>query len=133
MGLYEGLKDVASIVQKADNIDLYRQLLDLSAQALELQDRVSELMDENKKFKEQEDVSNKIERHKESYITLKEDEDHILYCPHCWDCKRILVQCDSNDRIGQMYCPECKEHFVFDSSKFYNRKTGISSVNVYGI
>ena len=51
MGLYEGLKDVANIVQKADNIDLYRQLLDLSAQALDLQNKVSELMDENKKLK----------------------------------------------------------------------------------
>lgn len=133
MGLYEGLKDVASIVQKADNIDLYRQLLDLSAQALDLQNRVSELMDENKKLKKQKDLSDNIERHKESYITLKDDEDHILYCSHCWDCKRILVQCDCNDRIGQMYCPECKEHFVFDTTKFYNKKTGMTSTKVYGI
>ena len=31
MGLYEGIKDVAKIVQQADNLELYRQLLDLSA------------------------------------------------------------------------------------------------------
>ena len=37
MGLYEGIKDVAKVVQQADNIELYRQLLDLSAQALDLQ------------------------------------------------------------------------------------------------
>ena len=37
MGLYEGIKDIANIVQKADNIDLYRQLLDLGAQALDMQ------------------------------------------------------------------------------------------------
>jgi len=37
MGLYEGIKDVAKIVQQADNIDLYRQLIDLSSQALDMQ------------------------------------------------------------------------------------------------
>ena len=26
MGLYEGIKDVAKVVQQADNIELYRQL-----------------------------------------------------------------------------------------------------------
>lgn len=31
MGLYEGIKDVAKVVQQADNIELYRQLVDLSA------------------------------------------------------------------------------------------------------
>ena len=36
MGLYDKLKDVAKIAQKADNIDLYRQLIDLSSQALDL-------------------------------------------------------------------------------------------------
>lgn len=133
MGVYEGIKEIANIVQKADNIELYQKLLDLSAQALELQNRVTELRDENEKLKEIKDVSNKIERHKESYITLKEDEEHILYCSHCWDCKRILVQCDCNERIGQMYCPECKEHFVFDSIKFYNRNAGIITSKVYGI
>lgn len=35
MGLYEGIKDVAKVVQQADNIELYRQLLDLSAQAID--------------------------------------------------------------------------------------------------
>ena len=37
MGLYDGIKDVAKVLQKADNIDLYSKLIDLSAQALEIQ------------------------------------------------------------------------------------------------
>lgn len=36
MGLYEGIKDVAKVVQQADNLKLYQQLLDLSAQALDM-------------------------------------------------------------------------------------------------
>ena len=36
MGFYDAFKDVLNMAQKVDNIDLYRQLLDLSAQALEI-------------------------------------------------------------------------------------------------
>lgn len=51
MGLYDGIKDVANIIQKADNIELYGKLLDLSAQALELQNENTRLIEENNKFK----------------------------------------------------------------------------------
>ena len=44
MGLYEGIKDVAKVVQQADNIELYRQLVDLSAQALEMQNKIEFLL-----------------------------------------------------------------------------------------
>ena len=132
MGLYEGLKDVANLVQKADNIELYRQLLDLSAQALELQNKVAELTAENNALKTQQDLSNRIERHKEPYITLKDDEQHILYCSHCWDAQKKLIQGDCNN-IGQMYCPECKDRFVYDKDKYKNKRSGLSSVKVYGI
>ncbi len=43
MSFYDGFKDVLSVAQKADNIDLYRKLLDLSAQALEMQDEITQL------------------------------------------------------------------------------------------
>ena len=92
MGLYEGIKDVANLVQKADNIDLYKQLLDLGAQALDMQSKISELTNENKALKEQQDLSKKIERHKEPYLTLKGDKQQILYCAHCWDADRKLIQ-----------------------------------------
>ena len=48
MGFYDAFKDVLNMAQKADNIDLYRQLLDLSAQALEMQEEIIKLKAENK-------------------------------------------------------------------------------------
>ena len=41
MWLYDAMKDVAKLAQKADNIELYQRLLDLSAQALDLQAKSS--------------------------------------------------------------------------------------------
>ena len=47
MGIYESIKDIMSIAQKADNIELYRQLLDLSQQAFDLQAELNQLKEEN--------------------------------------------------------------------------------------
>ena len=51
MGFYDAFKDVLNMAQKADNIDLYRQLLDLSVQALEMQEEIVRLKAENKELK----------------------------------------------------------------------------------
>ena len=51
MGLYEGIKDVAKVVQQADNIELYKQLLDLSNQALEMQAEIARLKEENQELR----------------------------------------------------------------------------------
>ena len=47
MGLYDAFKDAMNMAQKADNIELYRQLLDLGAQALDLQAEVARLKEDN--------------------------------------------------------------------------------------
>ena len=52
MGLYEGIKDVAKVIQQADNIELYRQLIDLSAQALDMQNEISRRSEERRVGKE---------------------------------------------------------------------------------
>ena len=43
MGLYEGIKGAIGIAQKADNIELYKQLIDLSSQALDMQTEIAKL------------------------------------------------------------------------------------------
>lgn len=51
MSFYDAFKDAMSIAQKADNVELYRQLLDLSSQALDLQAEVLRLKEENAELK----------------------------------------------------------------------------------
>lgn len=60
MGLYEGIKDVAKVVQQADNIGLYRQLLDLSAQALDMQSEINRLTAENAELRKRKDIKSII-------------------------------------------------------------------------
>jgi reverse gyrase len=115
MGLYEGIKDVAKVIQKADNIDLYMKLLDLGAQALEMQNEIAQLSAENAELKKAKGLEERIERHTELYITLKNDSAQILYCSHCWDYEHKLIQVRLSG--GSFKCPQCKNSAVYNKEK----------------
>lgn len=115
MGLYDGIKDVAKIIQKADNIELYQKLLDLSSQALELQNEILSLTSEINELKKKQDIESKICRHKELYLTL-ENEDSIIYCTHCWDYDKKLIQMKTAN--GQYFCPHCKTDGVYNKDEY---------------
>lgn len=119
MGLYDGIKDVAKVVQQADNIELYRQLLDLEAQALEMQEEISRLKEENRELKKKQDMSLRIVRHPESYITLLDEDPTLLYCSHCWDFDGKIVQLSCNESDGKFRCPHCHTVGVYDKAKHY--------------
>ena len=117
MGLYDGIKDAAKVIQKADNIELYEKLLDLSAQALELQNDNARLIEENKKLKQKEDLSSRVVRHEDTYITLKNDTDEIMYCSCCWDSSNKLIQVRKDDD-GYFLCHLCKNRGYYDKQKY---------------
>ena len=114
MGIYEGLKDALSIVQKADNVDLYRQLLDLMHQAIEMQAEIETLKKENCELKKAKNLSDRIIRHQDPVITLKDDADGLFYCGQCWDGDGKLVQLTVHKKDKAFYCQRCKMCGYFD-------------------
>lgn len=113
MGLYEGIKDAIGIAQKADNIELYRQLLDLGNQALDMQAEIARLKEENESLRKANDLESRIIRHnlKEveayghseyPYITLSNDPENIRYCAICWGKTHDLIQLKD-----EFNCIEC--------------------------
>lgn len=92
MGLYDAMKDAVNLAQKADNIELYRQLLDLSAQALDLQAENSKLKEQIDELKKLKDIEGRLVRHPQPYLTLTGDEIPIKYCAVCWDSEQKLIQ-----------------------------------------
>jgi hypothetical protein len=115
MGLYEGIKDVAKVVQQADNIELYRQLVELSAQALDMQNEINRLTTENTELRKKQELESKIVRHNGLYVTL-EGDDNILYCSHCWDSERKLIQMFTEN--GKYRCPHCNIEGVYDQQAY---------------
>ena len=95
MGLYEGIKDVAKVVQQADNVDLYKKLLDLSAQALDMQAEIAALKEENAALKREKEYP---------YITLASDDKKIRYCGICWGKNRKLIPL-----YNELNCIVCRQ------------------------
>ena len=114
MWLYEAIKDVAKLAQKADNLELYRQLLDLSAQALDLQAENTKLKEENAELKKRKYLASKIVRHKEPYITLRNDVNDLCYCSHCWDSQQLLIQLNCH-KNGTFECSHCKASGIYNN------------------
>lgn len=113
MGLYDAMKDAVALAQKADNVELYRQLLDLSAQALDMQAEIAKLREENAELRKGKDVESKIVRHDIPIITLKDDSADIKYCANCWDSQRKLIQMHVYMSYGSLTyrCHSCGLHF----------------------
>lgn len=109
MSLYDAMKDAVSLAQKADNIELYRQLLDLSAQALELQAEVAHLKEENTALRQKLLKKDAIVRHKQPYITFAEDKLTLKYCAICWDSDEKTIQMDESMASGciRLFCRKC--------------------------
>lgn len=115
MSLYDAFKDAMNLAQKADNIELYRQLLDLGAQALDLQAEVAKLREENAELKKLNDIDADVEYHVDAYVTRKSDKKPIKYCAACWADKKKLVPIQDT-RGSYFYCPLCKAK-IFATSR----------------
>lgn len=80
--LYSRIKELGQIYHKMSNIEMQKVILDLSEQALEMQNEILKLKEENMKLNQKEEITSKIERHKDAYITLNGSEQ--IYCATCW-------------------------------------------------
>ena len=106
MGLYEGIKDVARIVQQADNIELYKTLLDLGAQALDMQEEIFLLQKQNEDLKIELNKKQSIIRHKGLFITLKDEFPEVAYCASCYGKDSNFIQMFDYDE-ERYRCPVC--------------------------
>lgn len=109
-----GIKNVAEVVKKAENLELYATLLDLYSKALELQDENKELKEQVANHNRIDDLRARIIRHTQPYITLKDDINQIFYCAHCWDSKEKLIQVNTDPLPATFTCPSCKNEGVYD-------------------
>ncbi len=113
MGWYDALKDGIAVAQKADNLPLVKDLMDAQQQIFDLINENNELKEEIQKLKAVEDLSGKIERHDDAYVTLSDDPTHRIYCSCCWDTKRVLVQ-GQKTSTGKYHCPSCGVNAYYD-------------------
>jgi hypothetical protein len=90
MGLIETLKEVAEAVQKADNVDLTRQLFKAQQDAMELLDKNRALQERVREYEERERVRGELILRDDTYW-LREGDKETAICLRCWDADRKRV------------------------------------------
>lgn len=122
MAIYDFIKDAIGVAQKADNIDLYKKLLDIGQMALDLQNENSELKKQIEDLKRTEDFEKDVIRQIEPYYTLKSDgeDSKLYYCATCLGKDRIKIQM-YYDGESKLSCPLCKTSFTMTPTKRVQR------------
>jgi len=91
-GLYDIAKDAATMAMNLQNFELTQKLLEVQRQAMEMQEENSKLKEEVRQLRDIKELEERIKRYSKTFISLKGDEQQIMYCSVCWDDKNKLIQ-----------------------------------------
>ena len=106
MGIYDGLKDAASILKEAGKIEQYRQILEVQEKLLEMQKRIADLEEQNKALHLQLETKGKL-LHRNNMYYLGDEKDGP-YCTACWDSEHLLIRLHVHAVSNSADCPKCK-------------------------
>lgn len=102
MGVIETVKDVAVLVQKLDNMDLVKRLVELQEQVYEVVAENRDLKDRNRILEEKLTTREELAFRKNSY--WKGDDGP--FCSRCWDGENQLVRLHTRQGYDPR-CPKC--------------------------
>ena len=97
MGVLDTAKDAVQLVQKIDNIELYRKILDLQSDALKMVDDNAKLRDRIKELEAAFAIKDSLVFENNSYFVRKDTVQDGPYCTLCWDTDRKLVRLHKDD------------------------------------
>ena len=85
MSILDTAKDVVELVQKADNIDLYRHVLDLQGEIMELRQDNRTLRDEIADLGREHEISASLVFESNTCNRVDAGQKIGPYCALCWD------------------------------------------------
>lgn len=95
MDIYKLIRDLIEEAKEHKNLKLVDDLIEIKL-------KVSELEEENRELRNNANLKKSIVRHSDgTYITLKDDPQHIRYCAICWGRENKLIQLHD---IGCIIC-----------------------------
>jgi hypothetical protein len=107
VGILETIKDAVVLVQKADNIEFMRQLLQVQGEAGSMVEEIYALKARIRELETAKDIAGRL-RFGPPYYLLS-DEPHP-YCVRCWDEFHRLIHL-VQPAEGRWDCPSCNVVF----------------------
>jgi hypothetical protein len=115
VGVIENMKDVADLVKKAGDIDLYRKIVSLEGEVLDLTREKRRLEARVEELEKSLEFKGQLKFDKPFFWM---DGDNTPYCPSCWEVKGIAVhlfQYYKNQEETRWDCTNCKQMFLIPS------------------
>ncbi len=108
MGAIENIKEIADLVKKIGDMDLYRKIVELEQEVFEVSRQNLKHQTEIEKLKELLSIKQKINYVKPLYYI---EGDKNPYCPKCWEVDKILVHLIESASPTHVRCPNCEKSF----------------------
>ncbi len=115
MSTLENLKEIADLVKKLGNIELYRKIVELEGEVIELSRDNRRLEEENHKLGQQLEFKAKM---KFSEPFCYAEGDAVPFCPSCYEAKKLPVHLHYKGHMagGHRYdCPNCEHTYCSES------------------
>lgn len=107
MSILETAKDVITLVQKADNLELVKQVLALQNDIMKMMDENRALKDEIRGLREELNLRRKLVFRDNAYWLPREDgNEEGPFCAACRDGENKLVRM-SKSHVGSFICRVC--------------------------
>ncbi|HDL01438.1 MAG TPA: hypothetical protein ENH23_04315 [candidate division Zixibacteria bacterium] len=109
MSIISNAKEIADLVKKLGDIELYRKIVELEGEIIELTCEKRELDDELIKLNALLKTSKEM-NFKEPFYCV--EGDSTPFCPRCWEADKTQVHLNDTNTIGSPWkCPNCKSGF----------------------
>jgi len=113
MSIIDNVKEILSIVQKLDDIELYRKIVELEGEIIELTREKREVEEKLAQIQRSQEIIEKLKFDSPFYTT---DEGPELYCARCVEADRRAIHLvntgDHKLRRRIWECPHCKTRYV---------------------
>lgn len=113
MSIIDNAKEIASLVQKLGDIELYRKIVELEGEIIELTRDKRQLEDRLADIQRSQEIIQKLRFESPFYVTDREGE---LYCARCVESDRraihVVKTAELEMRRRVYICPHCKSKYV---------------------
>jgi hypothetical protein len=130
MGIIDDAKDIAKLIKKYNDADLYQKIVDLRDEIFKLREENLRLKEKNKTLEEEKSINEKILWESPYYWIKDRDKKDGPFCQKCFDENKKLIRLQ-NYKYGRWHCLVCKSD-INDSSykipKPYDYKSGCDNI-----
>jgi len=109
MSIISNAKEIADLIKKVGDMELYRKIVELEGEIIELTRKNRELEDQVDELKKLVDTAKTMEFRKPFYYTAG---DPTPFCPRCWEVDKLTIHLVDLNTVGSPWeCKKCSSRF----------------------